>query len=48
LWLKAGAAGMLWLHHPPRKYGGIGADYLFDVVVFRRDGPVGFSPGPAF
>ena len=37
LWLKAGAAGMLCCT-VPEQYGGIGADYLFDVVVFDDRG----------
>jgi alkylation response protein AidB-like acyl-CoA dehydrogenase len=46
LWLKAGAAGMLCCTVPER-YGGIGADYLFDVVVFEEIARSGFT-GPGF
>jgi acyl-CoA dehydrogenase len=46
LWLKAGAAGMLCCT-VPEAYGGIGADYLFDVVVFEEMARSGFS-GPGF
>ncbi len=46
LWQKAGAAGMLCCTVPER-YGGIGADYLFDVVVFEEMARSGFS-GPGF
>ncbi len=46
LWLKAGAAGMLCCTVPP-EYGGAGADYLFDVVVFEEMARSGFS-GPGF
>ncbi len=46
LWLKAGAAGMLCCT-VPEAYGGIGADYLFDVVVFEEMARAGFS-GPGF
>ena len=46
LWLKAGAAGMLCCT-VPEQYGGIGADYLFDVVVFEEMARSGFS-GPGF
>ena len=35
LWLKAGAAGMLCCT-VPEAYGGLGLDYLFDVVVFEE------------
>src|SRR3981189_252459 len=34
LWLKAGAAGLL-CSTVPEEYGGMGLDYLFDVVVFE-------------
>src|ERR1700750_1259022 len=45
LWLKAGAAGMLCCTVPER-YGGVGADYLFDVVVFEEMARSRFSrPG---
>ena len=37
LWLKAGAAGMLCCT-VPEEYGGLGLDYLFDVVVFGERG----------
>ncbi len=46
LWLKAGAAGMLCCTIP-EQYGGLGADYLFDVVVFEEMARSGFS-GPGF
>ena len=46
LWLKAGAAGMLCCT-VPEQYGGIGADYLFDVVVFEEIARSGFT-GPGF
>ena len=46
LWLKAGAAGMLCCTIP-EAYGGIGADYLFDVVVFEEMARSGFT-GPGF
>ena len=46
LWLKAGAAGMLCCT-VPEVYGGAGADYLFDVVVFEEMARSGFS-GPGF
>ena len=46
LWLKAGAAGMLCCTVPER-YGGLGLDYLFDVVVFEELWRVGAS-GPGF
>ena len=46
LWRKAGAAGMLCCT-VPEQYGGIGADYLFDVVVFEEMARSGFS-GPGF
>ena len=46
LWLKAGAAGMLCCTVPER-YGGAGADYLFDVIVFEEMARSGFS-GPGF
>jgi len=46
LWLKAGAAGMLCCTVPER-YGGAGADYLFDVVVFEEMARSGFT-GPGF
>ena len=46
LWLKAGAAGLLCCT-VPECYGGAGADYLFDVVVFEEMARSGFS-GPGF
>lgn len=46
LWKKAGAAGMLCCT-VPEEYGGIGADYLFDVVVFEEMARSGFT-GPGF
>jgi len=46
LWRKAGAAGMLCCTMP-EEYGGIGADYLFDVVVFEEMARSGFT-GPGF
>jgi alkylation response protein AidB-like acyl-CoA dehydrogenase len=46
LWLKAGEAGMLCCTIPTQ-YGGLGLDYLFDVVVFEEMGRSGFS-GPGF
>jgi alkylation response protein AidB-like acyl-CoA dehydrogenase len=46
LWRKAGEAGMLCCT-VPEAYGGIGADYLFDVVVFEEMARSGFS-GPGF
>src|SRR6204780_1841362 len=46
LWLKAGAEGMLGCT-VPEAYGGLGLDYLFDVVVFEELWRVGAS-GPGF
>ena len=46
LWLKAGEAGMLCCT-VPEEFGGIGADYLYDVVVFEELWRVGTS-GPGF
>ncbi len=46
LWLKAGAAGLLCCT-VPEAYGGAGADYLFDVVVFEEMARSGYS-GPGF
>ncbi len=46
LWLKAGAAGLLCCT-VPEQYGGAGADYLFDVVVFEEMARSGFT-GPGF
>jgi acyl-CoA dehydrogenase len=46
LWLKAGDAGLLCCT-VPEKYGGLGLDYLFDVVVFEEMARSGFT-GPGF
>jgi acyl-CoA dehydrogenase len=46
LWRKAGSAGMLCCA-VPEAYGGAGADYLFDVVVFEEMARSGFT-GPGF
>jgi alkylation response protein AidB-like acyl-CoA dehydrogenase len=46
LWLKAGAQGMLCCT-VPEEFGGLGLDYLFDVVVFEELWRVGAS-GPGF
>ena len=46
LWLKAGATGMLCCT-VPEEYGGLGLDYLFDVVVFEEMARSGFT-GPGF
>src|SRR6202789_2967028 len=46
LWLKAGAAGLLCCT-VPEAYGGLGLDYLFDVVVFEELWRSGAS-GPGF
>ncbi|EPL3138005.1 TPA: acyl-CoA dehydrogenase family protein [Pseudomonas aeruginosa] len=46
LWLKAGEAGMLCCT-VPEEYGGLGLDYLFDVVVFEEMARSGFT-GPGF
>jgi acyl-CoA dehydrogenase len=46
LWLKAGEAGMLCCT-VPEEYGGLGLDYLFDVVVFEELWKAGAS-GPGF
>jgi acyl-CoA dehydrogenase len=46
LWLKAGEAGLLCCTIP-EKYGGLGLDYLFDVVVFEEIARSGFT-GPGF
>jgi acyl-CoA dehydrogenase len=46
LWLKAGAAGLLCCT-VPEGYGGMGLDYLFDVVVFEELWRSGAS-GPGF
>src|ERR1700712_3252004 len=46
LWLKAGAEGLLCCT-VPEEYGGMGLDYLFDVVVFEELWRIGAS-GPGF
>src|SRR3982074_460078 len=46
LWLKAGAEGLLCCT-VPEEYGGVGLDYLFDVVVFEELWRSGAS-GPGF
>ncbi len=46
LWRKAGAQGMLCCT-VPEAYGGLGLDYLFDVVVFEELWRAGAS-GPGF
>ncbi|MFO1270358.1 MAG: acyl-CoA dehydrogenase family protein [Rubrivivax sp.] len=46
LWRKAGKAGLLCCT-VPEQYGGAGADYLFDVVVFEEMARSGFT-GPGF
>lgn len=46
LWAKAGEAGMLCCT-VPEEYGGLGLDYLFDVVVFEELARSGFT-GPGF
>src|SRR5438105_4308618 len=46
LWLKAGAEGLLCCN-VPEEYGGMGLDYLFDVVVFEELWRSGAS-GPGF
>lgn len=46
LWLKAGAEGLLCCT-VPEEYGGLGADYLFDVIVFEELWRIGAS-GPGF
>jgi alkylation response protein AidB-like acyl-CoA dehydrogenase len=46
LWLNAGEAGMLCCTIP-EEYGGLGLDYLFDVVVFEEMARSGFT-GPGF
>lgn len=46
LWLKAGEAGLLCCTIPV-EYGGLGLDYLFDVVVFEEMARSGFT-GPGF
>jgi alkylation response protein AidB-like acyl-CoA dehydrogenase len=44
LWLKAGDAGLLCCT-VTEAYGGLGLDYLFDVVVFEEMARSGFT-GP--
>jgi acyl-CoA dehydrogenase len=45
LWLKAGAEGMLCCT-VPQEFGGLGLDYLFDVILFEELWKVGASaPG---
>ena len=46
IWLKAGEAGMLCCT-VPEEFGGIGADYLYDVVMFEELWRAGTS-GPGF
>jgi alkylation response protein AidB-like acyl-CoA dehydrogenase len=46
LWLKAGAEGLLCCT-VPEEYGGLGADYLFDVIVYEELWRAGAS-GPGF
>ena len=46
LWRKAGEAGMLCCTIP-EEYGGLGLDYLFDVVVFEEIAKCGYT-GPGF
>jgi acyl-CoA dehydrogenase len=46
LWLKAGECGLLCCTIP-QEYGGLGLDYLFDVVVFEEMARSGFT-GPGF
>lgn len=46
LWLKAGEAGLLCCT-VPEEFGGLGLDYLFDVVVFEELWRAGAS-GPGF
>ncbi len=46
LWFKAGEAGMLCCT-VPEEYGGLGLDYLFDVIVYEELWRVGAS-GPGF
>jgi alkylation response protein AidB-like acyl-CoA dehydrogenase len=46
LWLKAGEAGLLCCT-VPEEYGGLGLDYLFDVVVFEEMARSGYT-GPGF
>ena len=46
IWTKAGEAGLLCCT-VPEEYGGLGLDYLFDVVVFEEMAKSGFT-GPGF
>ena len=46
LWHKAGAEGLLCCT-VPEEYGGLGLDYLFDVIVFEELWRIGAS-GPGF
>ncbi len=46
IWLKAGAAGLLCCT-VPEEYGGLGLDYLFNVVLFEELAKSGFT-GPGF
>ena len=46
VWLKAGAAGMLCCDIP-EAYGGVGADWLYNVVVIEELAKAGMS-GPGF
>ena len=46
VWLKAGETGMLCCT-VPEEYGGLGLDYLFDVIVFEELARSGFT-GPGF
>lgn len=46
LWNKAGEAGLLCCT-VPEEYGGLGLEYLFDVVVFEEMARSGFT-GPGF
>ncbi|WP_286696045.1 acyl-CoA dehydrogenase family protein [Spongiibacter sp. UBA1325] len=46
LWLKAGEQGLLCCTIA-EEYGGVGADYLYDVIVFEEMFRSGFS-GPGF
>jgi len=46
VWLKAGEAGLLCCT-VPEEYGGLGLDYLFDVVVFEEMARCGYT-GPGF
>lgn len=46
VWLKAGEAGLLCCT-VDEEYGGLGLDYLFDVVVFEEFARSGFT-GPGF